>query len=132
MTQQGLADRLNQLGARIDRTAVAKIEAGADGGRGSRELALAEMFTFALALDVAPVHLLVPLESDDPIRLAPNLEASPLETREWIRGFMPLLQDPTPYFTLVPEHERPAAARSLASWLENAPIQVSTSGEKET
>ena len=131
MTQQELADRLATYGARIDRTAVAKIEAGASGAGLSRDLALAEMFAFALALDVAPVHLLVPIDSDEPIRLAPNLEASPYETREWIRGRMPLFQDPTVYWTTVPENERAGAAQSLASWLQSAPIQVTTRPEDE-
>ena len=132
MTQQDLADRLSHYGARIDRTAVAKVEAGATGGKDSRELGLAEMFAFALALDVAPVHLLVPIDSDEPIRLAPNLEASPYETRQWIRGFMPLFQDPRPYFTIVPESEFAAADGALAAWLQNAPIQVTTEPEDES
>jgi transcriptional regulator with XRE-family HTH domain len=125
MTQQGLADRLNQLGAQIDRTAVAKTE------RGTRELALPELFAFALALDVAPVHLLVPIDSDEPMRLAPNLEASPYEARQWIRGFLPLLQDPRPYFTIVPQSEFEAANGALASWLQTAPIQVTAEQEDQ-
>lgn len=126
MTQQDLADRLNHLGAQIDRTAVAKIEAG------NRELALAELFAFALALDVAPVHLLVPIDSDEPIRLAPNLEASPYETRAWIRGAMPLFQDPRAYFSTVPTTEFEAADGALADWLRTSPIQVTTEPEDES
>ena len=66
MSQQGLADRLNQLGARVDRSVVAKVESG------KRAVSLEDAFRFALALDVAPVHLLVPIDSDEPIHLAPN------------------------------------------------------------
>ena len=130
MTQQGLADRLNQLGSQIDRSAVAKIEAGATNARNSRELGLAETFAFALALDVAPVHLLVPIDSDEPIRLAPNLEASPYETRAWIRGAFPMFSDPRAYFTIVPATEFELAKGALASWLQNAPIQVTTEPEE--
>ena len=71
MTQQGLAERLNLLGARIDRTAIAKIESG------DRQLTLTEAFQFAWALNVAPVHLFVPTDDDKPIRLGAQLEASP-------------------------------------------------------
>lgn len=120
MTQQDLADRLNQLGARVDRTAVAKIEAG------KRVITLSEAFTFALALDVAPVHLLVPTDSDEPIRLAPDLEASPNEVRAWIRGAMPMLQDPRVYFSAVPLTETKPAGDALAAWEQTSPIQVST------
>src|SRR4051794_4209041 len=81
MSQQGLADRLNQLGARVDRSVVAKVESG------KRAVTVEDALRFALALDVAPVHLLVPTDSDEPIHLAPNLKASPYETRAWIRGF---------------------------------------------
>jgi transcriptional regulator with XRE-family HTH domain len=60
-TQQELADRLNQLGAHIDRAAVAKVELE------KRRLTLDEAFHYALALDVAPVHLLVPTDGDEPV-----------------------------------------------------------------
>jgi hypothetical protein len=120
MTQQGLADRLNQLGVRTDRTTVAKIEAG------TRELGLAEAFAFAQALDVAPVHLFVPTDSDEPIHLAPNLSASPPEVRAWIRGQMPQFQDPRSYFKNVPLTETRAAGEALAAWEQNTPIKIKT------
>src|SRR4051794_30544803 len=88
MSQQDLADRLNQLGARVDRSVVAKVESG------KRAVSLEDAFRFALALDVAPLHLIVPVDSDDPIHLAPDMEASPGEVRAWIRGQQPMFQDP--------------------------------------
>jgi transcriptional regulator with XRE-family HTH domain len=123
MSQQGLADRLNGLGARIDRTAVAKIETG------KRELGIAEAFMFALALDVAPVHLFVPVDSQDAIQLAPNMSAEPHEVRAWMRGFMPLFQDPRVYFSRVPRSEFKAAEDALSAWEQNAPIRVTTEPE---
>jgi transcriptional regulator with XRE-family HTH domain len=126
MSQQGLADRLNQLGARVDRSVVAKVESG------KRAVSLEDAFRFALALDVAPVHLLVPIDSDEPIHLAPNMEASPHEVRNWIRGFMPLFQDPRVYFTSVPEKEFKAADGALAEWLRTSPIQITTEPEDES
>lgn len=101
MTQQGLAERLNLLGAHIDRTAIAKIESG------DRQLTLTEAFQFAWALDVAPVHLFVPTDDDKPIRLGAQLEASPREMRLWIRGKSPLHQERRAYFSTVPKDEFP-------------------------
>jgi transcriptional regulator with XRE-family HTH domain len=123
ISQQGLADRLNQLGARVDRSVVAKVESG------KREVRLEDAFRFALALDVAPVHLLVPTDSDEPIHLAPNLEAPPHQVRAWIRGFHPMLQDPRPYFSTVPISETKAAGDALAAWEQTSPLRVSTSPE---
>lgn len=124
MTQQGLSDRLNQLGAQLDRTTVAKIEAG------RREISLSETFSFALALDVAPVHLLVPIDSDEPISLAPNLEAAPHEVRAWIRGAMPLHQDARAYFSAVPMAEFEAAEQALTSW-QQMPWRIHEAEEEE-
>lgn len=126
MTQQDLATRLSLLGARVDRTTVAKVE------NGSRELTLGEAFQYAHALDVAPVHLFVPTDSDEPISLGPNMEASPAELRNWIRGFLPIFQDPRVYFTVVPLSETKAAGEALATWEQTSPIQVTTSPEGES
>jgi transcriptional regulator with XRE-family HTH domain len=124
MSQQALADRLNLLGARVDRSVVAKVESG------KRAVTVEDALRFALALDVAPVHLLVPTDSDEPIHLAPNLEASPYEVRAWIRGAMPLLQDPRVYFSTVPLTETKAAGDALAAWEQTCPIRVTTEPEE--
>ena len=120
MSQQGLADRLNLLGGTFDRFMVAKVESG------KREITLLEAFAFAYALDVAPVHLFVPTDSDEPISLGPKMNATPAEVRAWIRGEYPMFQDPRVYFTTVPTSEFAAAHEALVVWQETAPIQVST------
>jgi transcriptional regulator with XRE-family HTH domain len=125
MTQQGLADRLAQLGARIDRSAVARIESG------DRELSLEEAFQVAWALHVAPVHLFVPIDSEEPIDIGPKMQASPDEVRAWIRGKLPLFQDARIYFSTAPEAEFKDAAGALAAWLQQAPIQTTTEEEGE-
>jgi transcriptional regulator with XRE-family HTH domain len=99
MTQQDLAERLARWGVRIDRTAVAKIE------KGRRELTLSEAFMFAVALSVAPVHLFVPTDDDEPIMLTPDVGAPPEHVRAWIRGTHPMFQDPRAYFSTVPNDE---------------------------
>jgi transcriptional regulator with XRE-family HTH domain len=97
-TQQDLADELNRLGAQTDRAAVAKVELG------QRGLSLNEALQYAVALDVALVHLLVPVDSDDDIAVGPNLTCSPTEMRAWIRGLAPMYppQNPRTYFAEVP------------------------------
>ena len=125
MSQQGLAERMNQLGARTDRSVVAKVESG------RRAISLEDVFRYALALDVAPVHLIVPIDSTEPIHLAPNLEAAPHEVRAWIRGFRPMLQDPRVYFSRVPRSEFRAASEALAAWDENSPLKITTQPEQE-
>jgi transcriptional regulator with XRE-family HTH domain len=125
MTQRGLATRVNQLGARIDRTAVAKIESG------RRELTLPELFQFAWALDVAPVHLLVPADSTEPIDIGPNMQASPHEVRAWIRGQLPLFQDARIYYSAVPKSEFEATQHRLAEFQRTAPIIVTTNPRED-
>jgi transcriptional regulator with XRE-family HTH domain len=104
-TQQDLADRLNSLGAHTDRAGVAKVETG------KRGLSLNEFFQYAQALDVAPVHLVAPPNSDESISLGPNMECSPAELRAWIRGRLPIFQDVPTYFTEVPPGELPEELR---------------------
>lgn len=99
MTQQQLADRISQLGVPMHQTAIARVESG------KRELTLMEAFQYAWALHVAPVHLFVPTDSDEPINIGPSMEASPAETRAWIRGQLPLFQEQRAYFSTVPEGE---------------------------
>src|SRR3954469_2213572 len=83
-TQQDLADALNRIGAQTDRAAVAKVELG------KRGLSLDEMLQYALVLDVAPVHLIVPIDDDERLMLGANfVDCTPAELRAWIRGERP-------------------------------------------
>lgn len=100
-TQQDLADALARLGLLTDRATVARIEIG------QRRLTLNEAFAAAQALGVAPVHLFVPTDSNEPINIGPNMEASPAEMRAWIRGQRPMFQEARAYFSAVPENEFP-------------------------
>ena len=125
-SQQALADKLGLLGTQIDRTAIAKIEAG------TRELSLSEAFQFAQALDVAPVHLFVPVDADpdEEIALGENMTAGPEELRAWIRGDMPLFpQDPRIYFSAVPRHE--FKAEKIAAYEASAAISIRTKDDDE-
>jgi transcriptional regulator with XRE-family HTH domain len=100
-TQQDLADELNRVGAQTDRAAVAKVELG------KRELKLNEVFQYALALDVAPVHLIAPVAGEEPVSLGANTApCTPTELREWIRGERERPeQESALYWTAVPREE---------------------------
>jgi transcriptional regulator with XRE-family HTH domain len=109
-TQQYLADRLIEMGVKMDRTAIARVE------RGQREVRLEELVAIAAALDVALVYLLFPIDGDvrhlagpdkkgrtaawkigPLVRLAPGREVNQVKARRWASGEIPL--DPANYRT---------------------------------
>lgn len=83
-SQQQLADRLNVLGHAVDRSTIARLEAG------KRGVSLDEACAIAAALEVSPLSLMLPLDPGEPIAVAPKLSASSQAVREWIRGDEPL------------------------------------------
>ncbi len=84
LSAQGLADRIAVLGGTLDRAAISKIETG------KRGVSLDEALLLALAADVAPVHLFLPREDTDELRVAPKLSAAAVAARRWLRGEEPL------------------------------------------
>jgi transcriptional regulator with XRE-family HTH domain len=68
----------SRRGNAFDRTHIAKIETG------EREISLEEALLLALALDMAPVHLLVPTDGDEPVQITPNFNCPPADARAWI------------------------------------------------
>jgi transcriptional regulator with XRE-family HTH domain len=86
-TQQDLSDALDALGAPMDRTTIAKLE------KQQREVRLDELIAIAAALDVAVLHLILPIEGDDAVRLAPSLETGVERARDWAGGRHPLNAD---------------------------------------
>jgi transcriptional regulator with XRE-family HTH domain len=113
-SQQDLADVLNDRGLPVDRATVARVELG------ERGLSLDETFLYALALGVAPVHLIVPTgtkdgDSDEPLRIGTHEDISPAELRAWIRGERHFfVQDPRTYYMNVPVSELPERLRPEA------------------
>lgn len=83
-TQQELAAELERLGAPMDRTTIAKIE------KGQRQARVEELIALAAALDVAPVHLFLPIEDDGLVALTPKLEVDVEKAWRWARGRQPL------------------------------------------
>lgn len=90
----------------LNRSVIANIE-----NRRRMTLTLEEALTLAYVLDVAPVHLIVPTETDDKYDaesylVTPEIWTSIPDARAWIRGDKPAGdQDPRTYFSEVPEED---------------------------
>ncbi len=109
-----LAGELALVGLPWDRSIVANLE---NGRRAS--VSVEELLALAYVLDVAPVHLLVPVENDVPYRPTPVWETDSARVREWVRGREPLTStDPRTYFSEVPTQEWEPPSRSSGSLSE--------------
>lgn len=84
MSQRELAARVANIGMKINQSAITRIE------RGERKVSLGEAIALAAALDVAPVNLFLPIDGDEPVRLAPALEVDLTHARKWATGERPL------------------------------------------
>lgn len=78
-TQQDLADRLSAIGASVDRSAIAKIEAG------KRGVSVDEALWLAVALGVSPTALLLP-RSGGRFQVAPTVVVTAAYARDWFGG----------------------------------------------
>jgi transcriptional regulator with XRE-family HTH domain len=94
-SQQKLADRLHELGAKStgwSQTKINKLERG----RLTRVL-VDDVIELALALDVSPLYLLTPTSAHDEqgntfkVWLGGKVDHWPREVRQWIRGVRPIL-----------------------------------------
>lgn len=100
-----LAERCKKLGApHITASVIANVET-----RRRQEVSIDNLLTIAEALNVAPIHLLVPIADEEQEKLyavSPESWTPAIEAREWIRGRVPLYgQDPRVYFSQVPRQE---------------------------
>lgn len=95
-----LAEEMKRVGFPWGRQTVTKLE---NDSRAS--ISVQEMFALAYVLDVAPVHLVVPVE-DVTYAPLPGQNMHPQYVRAWIRGERPLgEQDPRIFYSEVPENE---------------------------
>jgi transcriptional regulator with XRE-family HTH domain len=77
-----LADRLAELGLEhLDRDVLANFENGR-----RRAVSVEELLGLALALDVAPVHLVCPVVDNVEVAITPNATVDALTMRAWVRG----------------------------------------------
>lgn len=98
-----LAERLRAVGLGWDRNVVANLE---NGRRASVDVA--ELLALAYVLDVAPIHLLVPIDDKTAAyQVTENLMAEVDQVRAWVRGFQGLagttLRD---FYSEAPDHEQ--------------------------
>lgn len=83
-TAAQLGEAASKHGIRWDRFTVASLETGK-----RQNVTVQELFALALALDVAPVNLLVPLD-DSPYQVTPRRSEGADAVRAWVRGESPL------------------------------------------
>lgn len=99
LSAQELAERLAQHWPELDRSILANLESGR-----RRSVSVDEVLVLALALNVAPVHLFVPV-TEEPVHVGAHKIPSPV-ARDWVRGGTPLEgQDARLFRTQVPESE---------------------------
>ena len=93
-TMAQLAERCAAIGApQITENALENLEYGRRGTR--RAVTVDDLFALAVALDIAPVHLLV----------TPDEDETSARRRAWVRGLDALDGDPRLYFSQVPHAE---------------------------
>jgi transcriptional regulator with XRE-family HTH domain len=82
MTQESLAEAMQEVGIDFERVVVAKLE------KGLRPFVkLDEFLALCLVLEISPVDLLVPADmTDQTYRITPLVTAVAENAREWVRG----------------------------------------------
>jgi transcriptional regulator with XRE-family HTH domain len=82
--QQQLADRMDEIGAGIDRATISKIE------KGYRRITLDEVFWFAYALGVSPAALMFPRPGRSILAVTPKTSVRTAQALHWLRGTHPV------------------------------------------
>lgn len=112
---QQMAGALAELGITLHLTAIAKAE------KGQRKVTLDEALAFAAVLGVSPLHLIVPLDNETELRVAPRLTAPALQARQWMRGQRPLTDDDDGrlFYAQTPDDDWDAIAPGVAARFAN-------------
>lgn len=101
LTAAQLGEKMAEAGVGWDRNTVASLE----NGRRSA-VSVEELLCLAYVLDVAPVHLGVPLDADGWYAVTPDVATTYEHARAWIRGTDALPgTDERKYFSEVPQDE---------------------------
>ena len=121
-TQADLAARLSEIDAGLSQPAVAKIETG------GRNVSLSETLALAAALNVAPVHLFVPMSPklSPGVAITPSLTAGSNNLRGWVRGEHPLTDadSASEFYAEVAEAEWYSLQPPIEAYVVNAPAPV--------
>lgn len=127
-----LGEAVSKHGIKWDRFTVANVESGK-----RQNVTVQELYALALALGVAPVNLLVPLE-DEPYQLTPNRVEGADVARAWVRGESPLPgADEWMYFAEASLYDRRKWIEAykerldLGPYLEDEPLQAKIQREAE-
>ena len=105
LTQEALADRLQDLGLEgFNQSMVAKVET--DPTR-AENLPVRRLLAFAMALNVAPVHLMTPDAASEPVQLDGANRVYSGSMRAWVRGYWPIRDedDRRDFFSAIPKDE---------------------------
>jgi transcriptional regulator with XRE-family HTH domain len=101
LTAAQLAEQMTRVGIPWKRGVVAKLENGLRGA-----VSVEELLALATVLDVAPVHLLVPFEDEQPYQVTPTQVEPAGAVRDWVRGVWYLPgADLRSFFSELPPHE---------------------------
>jgi transcriptional regulator with XRE-family HTH domain len=115
LTAKGLSERLRERGVNLGRVAIAKIEIG------ERGVSLDEALALAYALNVAPVYLFLPLENDQPVRMAEDKRAVKLKAgdmRGWVSGRGAAQGQDKRFYLMEVDEERFEDRRRTVRWAE--------------
>jgi transcriptional regulator with XRE-family HTH domain len=115
-SKQQLTDALGRVGYPIERMAVTRAE------QGDRKITIDDLFGFAAALDVPPWWLVLPLDSDAPMRIG-NLPTTAGAVEAWLSGDHPLPfpgGDPEHFFWGTGPTGRNTAAQVLRGLVKHA------------
>ncbi|SRR6266487_3522977 len=130
LTAAQFAERMKAAGIGWDRGVVAKLETGR-----RQSIGVDEWLTAAYVLDVAPIHLLLPLDDDVQVAVLPAAPGSTLPVgglRAWVSGYAPMPgQDPRLYWSEIPKRqweafeeaarrEEAGEAGEVSRWLKQA------------
>lgn len=92
---------MTSAGVKWERSVVANLESGR-----RQSVSVDELLALAYVLDVAPVHLLVPLSDNVWFHFTPETATPAGLVREWVRGRHPLRStNARLFFSEVPDHE---------------------------
>ena len=102
LTVDQLAARCEELGLTdFNSTLITAIEIGR-----KKSVTVNEWIQLAAALNVAPIHLLVPMDSDQETWVGEKRSYPAADVRRWVQGSMPLdFTNSRTYFTQAPEEQ---------------------------
>ncbi|MEU1892765.1 helix-turn-helix domain-containing protein [Streptomyces pristinaespiralis] len=132
LSAERLAERLAEHGIKWDRYTVTKLENGK-----RQNVTVSEWLALGTVLNVAPVHLLVPIDDDDAdYQVTAKKTAKASDVRSWVRGQTSLGNGPHREFTAqAPDGEwvsfdttTPEGQRAAVEWAKRSGLGTVTEG----